>query len=55
MAEAKKKTNKEESSKKYWEIMASTWTAPILKLKSETSERYLKSMKAKKGYKVEEA
>ena len=55
MAEAKKKDDKKESSKKYWKIMAPTWTAPILKLKSETSERYLKSMKAKKGYKVEEA
>ena len=54
MAEAKKKANKEESSKKYWKIMAPAWTAPILRLKSETSERYLKSMKAKKGYKVEE-
>ena len=55
MAEAKKKANKEESSKKYWEIMSPTWTSPMLKLKSETSERYLKAMKAKKGYKVEEA
>ena len=55
MAEAKKKANKGEGSKKYWKIMAPTWTAPILRLKSETSERYLKSMKAKKGYKVEEA
>ena len=55
MAEAKKKANKEERSKKYWKIMAPTWTAPILKLKSETSERYLKAIKAKKGYKVEEA
>ena len=55
MAEAKKKDDKKESSKKYWKIMAPTWTAPILKLKSETSERYLKSMKAKKGYTVEEA
>ena len=54
MAEAKKKVEKKESSKKYWKIMAPTWTVPILKLKSETSERYLKSMKAKKGYKVEE-
>ena len=55
MAEAKKKADKKESSKKYWKIMAPTWTDAILKLKSETSERYLKSMKAKKGYKVEEA
>ena len=55
MAEAKKTTDKKESSKKYWKIMSPIWAAPILKLKSETSERYLKSMKAKKGYKVEEA
>ena len=54
MAEAKKKDNKKESSNKYWKIMAPTWAAPILRLKSETSERYLKSMKAKKGYKVED-
>ena len=55
MAEAKKKTAKKESSKKYWKIIAPTWAVPMLKLKSETSERYLKSMKAKKGYTVEEA
>ena len=54
MAEAKKKADKKENTKKYWKITAPTWTVPILKLKSETSERYLKSMKAKKGYKVEE-
>ena len=55
MAEAKKKANKEESAKKYRKIMAPTWAAPILKLKSEASVWYLKSMKAKKGYIVEEA
>ena len=55
MAEAKNKADKKESSKKYWKIMASGWAKPILRLKSETSERYLKSMKAKKGYTVEEA
>ena len=54
MAEAKKKETKKET-KKYWKINAPSWVRPILKLKSETSERYLKSMKAKKGYKVEEA
>ena len=53
MAEAKKKETKKEV-KKYWKINAQGWSNPILKLKSETSERYLKSMKAKKGYKVEE-
>ena len=55
MAEAKKKVETKDTPKKYWKIMSPTWTDPILKLKSETSERYLKSMKAKKGYKVEEA
>ena len=54
MAEAKKKEAKKET-KKYWKINAQGWSNPILKLKSETSERYLKSMKSKKGYKVEEA
>tara|TARA_R100000687_G_C6302562_1_gene96630 strand:- start:307 stop:471 length:165 start_codon:yes stop_codon:yes gene_type:complete len=54
MAEAKKKEVKKEV-KEYWKITAPSWVKPILKLKSETSERYLKSMKAKKGYKVEEA
>ena len=54
MAE-KKKTTKKESSKEYWKIMAPSWVKPILKLKDETSDRYLKRMKAKKGYIVEEA
>ena len=54
MAEDKKKVAKKET-KKFWKIMAQGWDRPILKLKSETSERYLKSIKAKKGYKVEEA
>ena len=58
MAEAKKKEAKKEVKKEvkeYWKITAPSWVKPILKLKSETSERYLKSIKAKKGYKVEEA
>ena len=58
MAEAKKKEAKKEVKKEvkeYWKIDAPSWVKPILKLKSKTSERYLKSMKAKKGYKVEEA
>ena len=54
MAEAKKKETKKKEVKEYWKITAPTWENPILKLKSETSERYLKSMKSKKGYKVEE-
>ena len=56
MAEDKKaKTTKKETSKKYWKITNSGWVKPILKLKDETSDRYLKSMKAKTGYIVEEA
>lgn len=55
MAEAKKKEAKKKEAKKYWKITAPAWANPILKLKSEASERYLKAMKAKKGYKVEEA
>ena len=44
------KSNISQSLKAYIQILN-----PILKLKSEASERYLKAMKAKKGYKVEEA
>ena len=57
MTEKKKETKKEvkKEGKKYWKITGLYWANPILKLKSETSERYLKVMKAKKGYKVEEA
>ncbi len=54
MADAKKKADKKDSSKKYWKIMATGWAKPILKSKDETSDRYLEKMKAK-GYKVEEA
>ena len=53
MAEKKKAVKKE--VKEYWKITAPGWVKPILKLKDETSDRYLKSMKAKKGYIVEEA
>jgi len=53
MAEKKKSVKKE--VKKYWKITASGWIKPILKLKDETSDRYLKKIKAKKGYIVEEA
>ena len=53
MAEKKKEAKKE--VKKYWKITAPSWVKPILKLKDETSDRYLKSMKSKSGYKVEEA
>ena len=56
MAESKKaKTTKKENKKKFWKIMAPGWTQPVLRPKSATSERVLKSIKAKKGYIVEEA
>ena len=53
MAEEKKKDVKK-VVKKFWKITEPSWAKPILKLKNETSDRYLKSMKSK-GYKVEEA
>ena len=53
MTEKKKAVKKE--VKEYWKITAPSWDKPILKLKDETSDRYLKAIKAKKGYKVEEA
>ena len=58
MAEAKKKEVKKEvkkEAKEYWKITAPGWIQPVLRPKSATSERTLKSIKAKKGYKVEEA
>ena len=57
MAEKKAKTDKKESkkaAKKFWKIAGPNWAKSILKLKDETSERYLKAMKSK-GYEVEEA
>ena len=54
MAETKKKVETKDTSKKFWKIMASGWSRPILKSKDETSDRYLEKMKAK-GYKVEGA
>ena len=54
MADAKKtKAAKKETKKEYWKIMGIGWAKPILKLKNETSDRYLKRMKTK-GYTVEE-
>ena len=55
MAEAKKKAGKKESSKKYWKITAPNWANPVLRPKAGTSDKALKALKAKKGYKVEEA
>ena len=51
---AQKKETKT-SEKLYWEIMAPSWTTPILRPKYATSDRVLKSIKAKPGYIVEEA
>ena len=42
-----------ETKKEYWKIMGIGWAKPILKLKNETSDLYLKRMKTK-GYTVEE-
>ena len=53
MAE-KKKTTKKESSKEFWKITGPGWVTPVLRPKNATSERVLKSIKAKKGYIVEE-
>ena len=52
---ANKKTEKKDTSKKYWKIMAQGWTKPVLRPKEGTPDRVLKSIKAKKGYTVEEA
>ena len=51
MPEEKKKVVKS-VAKKFWKITAPSWS--VLKLKDETSDRYLKSMKSK-GYRVEES
>ena len=50
----KKQTIKKEV-KEYWKITAPGWIKPVLRPKYATSERVLKSIKAKKGYIVEEA
>ena len=52
---ANKKTEKKDTSKKYWKIMAPGWIKPVLRPKDGTPERVLKSIKAKRGYTVEEA
>ena len=51
---ATKKVKKVED-KKYWKIMAPGWTKPVLRPKEGTPERVLNSIRAKKGYIVEEA
>ena len=55
MAEAKKKVEKKETSKKFWKIMGRGWSKPVLRPKDGTSDKVLKALKAKIGYKVEEA
>ena len=54
MAEKKAKAIKKEE-KKFWKITAPSWTQPVLRPKYATSDRVLKSIRAKKGYIVEEA
>ena len=54
MAEKKKEAKKKEA-KKNWKITAPGWAKPILRPKAGTSAKALKSIKSKKGYKVEEA
>ena len=46
MAGEKKKEVKKEV-KKYWTRTAPSWSTPILKLKDETSDRYLTAIKEK--------
>ena len=58
MAESKKKVVKKvvkETAKKFWKITGPNWEKSVLRPKYATSDRVLKSIKAKKGYKVEEA
>ena len=52
---ANKKEEKKDTSKKFWKIMATGWTQPVLRPKDGTPDKVLKSLKAKKGYTVEEA
>ena len=54
MAEKKAKAIKKEE-KKFWKITGPGWVQSVLRPKYATSERVLKSIRAKKGYKVEEA
>ena len=57
MPEAKSKAKKEDKkeAKEFWKITGPGWTQSVLRPKYATSERTLKSIKSKKGYKVEEA
>jgi len=55
MAEAKKKVEKKSTTKKFWKITAPEWTKAVLRPKDGTSDKVLKALKAKDGYKVEEA
>ena len=52
---ADKKSEKKDTSKKFWKIMAPGWIKPVLRPKDGTPAKVLKSIKAKKGYTVEEA
>ena len=52
---AEKKKVVKSVAKKFWKITGPGWVQSVLRPKYATSERVLKSIKAKKGYKVEEA
>ena len=53
MAKEKKEAPKKES--KFWKITRPSFLSPVLRPKNGTSEKVLAVIKAKEGYKVEEA
>ena len=53
MTEKKKDAKKE--VKEFWKITGPNWEKSVLRPKYATSDRVLKSIRAKKGYIVEEA
>jgi hypothetical protein len=53
MSESKSKVKKKE--KLYWKITAPSFVGPVLRPKAGTSKKVLAAIKAKEGYKVEEA
>ena len=57
MSESKSKVKKEvkKEEKLYWKITAPSFVGPVLRPKAGTSKKVLTAIKAKEGYKVEEA
>ena len=58
MAKEKKEAPKKEAPKKeskFWKITRPSFLSPVLRPKNGTSEKVLAVIKAKEGYKVEEA